>query len=504
MNYKKLFLLFVLAMPLFSMGQSLNVLYSFRTYHTTNGNYAEINTSVDANSAVLTLGDKGMYSQKLELTTIICKINNPDSAVYVDKRIIKSPEVADSNMLRNTSILDMQRMYLDNGDYVVYFELRDLNTTNQPMQYRDALKINYDDKNIDVSDIMLIEKYSKTTKSNIYSKGGYDLQPYMFDVISKDNNILNYYVEIYNADKTFPKDSYYALVTTIEDLSSNKKIDSIQTIKRLKASDITSYIGSMDISSLAEASYFLTIEVRNGDNILYAYKRYPFFKQSDKKIDYNNVDIPQDAFVYLIPDSNLTKNMYYILPIASESQKTFILKNAETATPVQKRYFLYQVFKERNAYNPNRAWQEYISLVDYVNNRYKTPIKEGYETDMGRVYLVYGAPSDVIDEKFAASSGFQKRTTIDKNLNPYSPDIDANGVHYYPYQIWIYNTTPFGEANRKFVFYARQNNLIEYTLLHSNAKGEIQDPAWERTLSRNSLEEGVEGKAGKQFRVGHE
>lgn len=503
MNYKKLFLLILLFIPVFGIGQSLNVLYSFRTYHSTQGNYAEINTSIESNSAVISY-NKGKYSQKLELTTIICNIDTPDSAIYVDKRVIKTPEVDDTTKLKNTSILDLQRMALDNGNYVVYFELRDLNSSNQPIQYRDAISMNYDHKELSVADIMLIDSYKKTVKENVYSKAGYDMQPYLFDVIGADNNILNYYTEVYNADKSFGKDEYYALVTVVEDISSNKKVDSIQSIKRIKASEITSYIGSLDISSLAEGSYYLSVEVRNANNILYAYNRYPFYKQSYKKNDINNVDIPSDAFVHFIPDSNLTNSMYYTIPIASEAQKDFIRRNAKTATPEQKRYFLYQIFKEYNPINPNRAWNEYYSAVKYVNSHYKTQIKGGYETDMGRVYLQYGAPDYVIDEKFGASSGLQQRTNIDKNLNPYAPDVDADGVNYYPYQIWIYNTTPFGEANRKFVFYAKQSNLVEYFLLHSTAKGEIQDIYWERTLSRNSLEEGVEGKAGKQFRVGHE
>ncbi len=175
----------------------------------------------------------------------------------------------------------------------------------------------------------------------------------------------------------------------------------------------------------------------------------------------------------------------------------------DNSTAAQDRYFLYHIFERQNPYNPNQAWNNYSTMVNQVNAKYSTKIKKGYDTDMGRVILSYGYPDDIIDEKFAASTGFQKRSEIDRRLDPYAPDVDPDGVNYYPYQIWIYNTTPFGESNRKFVFYAKGDNLMEYFLLHSNAKGELQDMYWERTLSKNSLDEGVEGKAGKQFRTGH-
>jgi hypothetical protein len=127
-------------------------------------------------------------------------------------------------------------------------------------------------------------------------------------------------------------------------------------------------------------------------------------------------------------------------------------------------------------------------------------IRKGYQTDMGRIYLAYGAPDNIIDEKFGASSGLKRRTQNDAFQNPDAENINADGVNYLPYQMWHYNKTPFGETNRMFVFYAKQDDMSDYTLLHSNAKGELQDMYWERTLSRNTLDAGVEGKAGVQFR----
>ena len=480
---------------------NINTLYAFRTYYSPSGNYAEINTSIQASSLQAHRLENGKYQKSAELTTIVCPIQKPDSAIYVDKRIIHTPEVTDSNTLNTTSLLDMQRVALENDTFIVYFELKDINTIMQPMTYRDFLVMNYDINEVNVSDIMVVDSYKKTSKPNILSKNGYDLTPYMFDIISKNNNKLDYYVEMYNTDKFFA--SSYALVTNIENISTGKKVETIQRVKIFSPNEITPYIGSLDISSLAEGSYYLNVEIRNDKNILYAYKRYPFYKQSDMKQEIFNAEIPADAFVNFIADSSIKDCILSCRPIASEVEIRYMIKDLPSSTAAQDRYMLYKIFERQNAYEPNKAWKEYSGRVNQVNEKYSTKIKKGYDTDMGRVILSYGYPNDVIDEKFGASSGLQMRSKVDKALTPYAPDVDADGVNYYPYQIWIYNTTPFGESNRKFVFYAKQDNLMEYFLLNSDAKGELHDIYWERTLSKNTLDEGVEGKAGKQFRTGH-
>ena len=263
-------------------------------------------------------------------------------------------------------------------------------------------------------------------------------------------------------------------------------------------------IGALDISKLPEGSYYLTIEVRDRNNILHAYKREAFFRQSDiKQETEKNIDIPKDAFVFALNDEQLDENIETLEPIASEAVRQFIRKELPTATRDVKLYFLYNFWRNEDAVAPQSAWQQYRTKLEYVNKKYSTNIKKGYQTDMGRVYLVYGVPTDIIDEKFKASSGLKKRTLDDIVATPGMEKRDADGVNYLPYQMWRYDRTPFGETNRMFVFYAKQNDLSEYTLLHSNAKGERNEMYWEDVLSRYTLGPGVEGEAGVQFRKGH-
>ena len=78
--------------------------------------------------------------------------------------------------------------------------------------------------------------------------------------------------------------------------------------------------------------------------------------------------------------------------------------------------------------------------------------KEGWQTDRGRVYLLYAEPDEV--ERFP-NQGDSK-----------------------PYEIWQYNQIESGVI---FVFIDR-TGLGDYTLVHSTKRGELQDESWQQHL----------------------
>ncbi|MBO7277392.1 MAG: GWxTD domain-containing protein [Bacteroidales bacterium] len=491
---KKILVLLLLSLPYILSAQGLNAIYSFYTFSSQAGNYVELCTSIDLNSVVYNQG-----TAEVELTTLICNAENTEEIVYVDKRNIKSTSTQSNNQM----MMDIQRAKLNNGNYVLYLSFKDKNSTQLALETRDVIRMNYPEKELSLSDIQIINPPVKSDKQAANVKNGYVIEPYMFDVISKDNNILNYYVEIYNADKYFGKDSLYALTAVIENFSTNRKVEGIMRAERMKAKEQAVIIGNIDLSDLEEGSYYLTIEVRDANNILHAYKKETFFKESDKKSSLDQLGLPADAFVFQLTDEQLNENIEILHPVATEEIKKFIENDLSTASKEVKLYFLYSYWQTKNPNNPQKEWQDYRNRLDFVNRKYSTNIKKGYETDMGRIYLVYGPPSNIIDEKFKGSSGFRKRTQADYEATPELERDDPEGVTYLPYQMWRYDHTPFGESNRTFVFYAPQNDMAEYFLLHSNVRGEKQDMYWESVLSRYTLPEGVEGDAGVQFRKGH-
>ena len=111
----------------------------------------------------------------------------------------------------------------------------------------------------------------------------------------------------------------------------------------------------------------------------------------------------------------------------------------------------------------------------------------GYKTDRGRVYLQYGPPDFIRDEKNFVSA----------------MKLGTQGhIYYLPYQLWRYNKLETDDQNRCFIFWDEFRNGA-YMLLNSNARGEVRDPLWERRLCGQQLEEGMVGEVGEQFDRGY-
>ena len=151
--------------------------------------------------------------------------------------------------------------------------------------------------------------------------------------------------------------------------------------------------------------------------------------------------------------------------------------------------------------NPEVEWLKYKERIDYVQATFTYMRTPGIHTDRGRVYLQYGPPDYVRDEKNFVSvrrlekthSGtpVQMRQTGEDASNQFETESQGH-VYYLPYQIWRYNNLPTQDANR-----------VSYRLLNSNARGEVQDPGWERRLCRNQLGDNVVGEVGEQFQRGY-
>ena len=67
-----------------------------------------------------------------------------------------------------------------------------------------------------------------------------------------------------------------------------------------------------------------------------------------------------------------------------------------------------------------------------------------------------------------------------------------------PYEIWFYEQFPFtAQSDVKFLFYNPELSAGGYTLLHSTARGEVNNPQWQLELY-SSINEG--DKIGTDYR----
>ena len=101
-----------------------------------------------------------------------------------------------------------------------------------------------------------------------------------------------------------------------------------------------------------------------------------------------------------------------------------------------------------------------MEVARAVDNQFNSGLGHGFESDRGFIFLKYGRPT---------------------NLISVSDEPDAA-----PYEIWFYDQFPFtNQSDVKFLFYNPSYADGQYQLLHSNARGEINDPGWQIKLYQN-------------------
>lgn len=424
------------------------------------GPYIETYMIVTGNSVVLKKNANGKFQGVLEITLIF----RQDSVIKDFKKYnLLSPELLDSTAT-NFNFIDQQRFLLPNGIYDVEISIADKNDTAMPYNGNETIEINYPTDKVTVSGIELVDSYKASTEMNILTKNGYDLIPYILNYYPETVKKLTFYTEIYNTNKVFGEGEKYLLTTYIEFFETGKLCGELMKSKKENAKNVNVLFGEFDISKMPTGEYNLVIEIRDRQNKqiavqkIYIERYNPGF-ETEMKMDENIVT--EHTFVeYITNKDTMAEYIRCLFPVSSENEKVYArnqLKKGDLA--MMQKYFL-NFWLSRDAENPGNAWAKYYTEVQKVNNDFSTKIKKGYETDRGRVYLMYGPPNTLSQHYYEPSA--------------------------YPYEIWHYYTLK-NQKNKKFVFYNPDLVTNDFVLIHSDALGEVYDYKWQQKLySRNN------------------
>jgi len=446
----------------------------------------------------------GGYRASAEVTLVL---RQQDSVVYMKKYDLASPTVPDLEHL-DFSFLDVQRFTVDNGLYTLEVLLRDKAVNTEPSGISEKLVVNYSQKNPSMSSLQIMASIKPTEKENVLSRGGYDMEPYVSDFVPEKMTQLHYYYELYNIDKEVGQNAVLT-VAYLEELETGRRIEDGQSVSRKKSASVIPVVGTVDIASLPSGNYNLVCEVRNRANQLMLYKKMPFYR-SNPSVKGQELGDYATSFAARITDEELM-NLYLdaLYPLASETEKSTAAALVRQPGLEEKQSFFYRFWSLRNAMAPEAEWLKYKERIDYVQEHFSYPLTRGIMTDRGRVYLQYGPPDFVRDEKnlgiMGHSTAMNKQSGSISDIGNKSFEGDGVGaaqVFYLPYQLWRYNRLSGDDQNRVFIFWD-EHRSGNYTLLHSNARGEVQEADWERRLSRQQIPEGEIGEVGRQFNRGY-
>lgn len=484
--------------------------------------YIETNLSFDAWTLQFVQIETGAWRATVEVSIVL---RQGDSVCYFKKYDLNSPTVGSLDEL-DFNFIDVQRFSARNGIYTLEVTLRDKHADAAPSVVSERVVLNYDRSRPSLSSLQFISSATPTQHENILSRNGFDFEPFVSDYFPESVEHLKFYYEIYNINSEVGRKAFLTMAY-VEQQETGARFEGQRVVARKYGAAQVPVYGSLDISELPSGNYNLVVELRNSDNQLMLYKKLPFMRSNP---GVKGVEISDFAATFAGSYTDETQLNIYIeslYPIASEYERAVLYDLIRRPGIEEKQAFLYRFWQQRDALSPEAAWLKYKKRVDYVQATFSYPLTKGINTDRGRVYLQYGPPDFVRDEKNFVSArhlnaGHSGKSDItaphqsnivldDANLTINHPTTlsesgfasESQGhVYYLPYQLWRYNTS-YGEGPISVFIFWDEHRSGYYKLLNSNARGEVQEPGWERRLCRQQINEGVVGAVGEQFKRGY-
>ncbi len=430
-----------------SMSSDLSVYYYYAPFYNSEvGNYLETYLTVIGNTAVFKKNENGKYQATLEVTMLF----NQDGKVQEFKKYnLKSPEVNDT--ISKPNFIDLQRVNLKEGLYNFELKIKDLqNVSAKEFVFHDIITINHKKNEIDFSGIEYLEKYSPTMQPNTLSRNGYDMVPYVADYFPSNIKTFTFYAEIYNTSVVLGEGQEFLLQYYIESISQKTPNPKYTKTKKQKTAEIIPLMGEFLIDGLETGNYNFVIEIRNKENKVIASKK-SFFQRSNpkEKINWealNEISVMQTFVESITSIDTLKEYIDELYPISDGAELTYAQNAFKSKDISYMQKYFYAFWKSRSNSLPEEEWRKYREQVLYVNKLYGSQIKKGYETDRGRVYLQYGAPSYVTER------------------------VSSNNVN--PYEIWHFYIID-KQKDRIFLFFNPEIMGKDYRLVYSDAKGEV-------------------------------
>ena len=420
------------------------------------GNYVEFHLQFTGYSINYKGKDGGLIGE----LGVAMKIVGQDSTVLKETAYrLETPFMKDSLV---DDFYELRRFQLDPGTYEFQLQLMDLNSAHDPIQFSQMLVVTELSDAISISDIEVAEYAAKGDGTSPFFKSGYDLIPRLVTFYPEQLNSIPVYFEAYNTDQL--PDSVFAIRQIVTDAMTGEEIPSLRKTTRHVSNSVVPVLRQIDISEVPSGKYMVTFKLLNRNLLELSETHYEFERSNDNVYDLNAADVVLDpAFQESITDDSIGYYLESLIPISSPTGVRNILAVAKTRNGNEARKHIQLFWQATDRANMYEAWIKYKQQVQLVERIYSNNFQEGFETDRGRVYLQYGAPTNIIKRE--------------------------NSTTEYPFEIWVYNE--IGKfSNRRFVFYNPNMVNNTYRLLHSDMVGELKNPGWQTELSKRTTTPG--------------
>ena len=322
------------------------------------------------------------------------------------KATVQQYEKTNSNQIYQYQHLQFD---LKPGKYQVILSLTDMDTKRSSQRKEKVELRNFRKKDLAVSDVLFVNR------NNLNALTLLDLSPQVRGSINDTTKQMFAYFELYSP-KTF---NAYQLSYSILNFRKKHLLD--KTIDVPKTGWRTKVFLPIDIHGLSMARYRLMLDVKGGKKS----------QKVERIFQVRNFRVPMAI-------TNLDDAIEQLQYIASRKE----LNKLRHAPKDQKQKYFEAFWKAKDptpGTATNELMDEYYRRVDFANQHF-SGFREGWRTDMGMVYILFGPPNDV------------ERQPFNVVANPYYE------TEIYAYQIWYYY-----DINRRFIF-ADHHGFGDYRL----------------------------------------
>lgn len=295
---------------------------------------------------------------------------------------------------------------------------------------------------------------------NVFYKNGLEVVPNPENLFGKGAPILYYYVESYNLNRSMTENTYKTRCAVTD--TKGRQVDTIRPRLQVKnALPASVEVSALNVSSLPSGPYVLHFEILDArERLMQTVEKKFFIYNPDSNTPSAHAGRSFESALLMsefatMAAKQLNREIKQTRYIADKQEFS---NSKKLGNPEAKKRFLFEFWKKRDPTPEtpfNEYREEYKRRIAEADKQFRSFSRAGWRTDRGRVFILYGNPSDI--ERF------------------------PNNAMSYSYQIWHYDGIEGGVI---FVF-ADLQEFGEFTQLHSTKRGEPKNEDWERIIEKN-------------------
>jgi GWxTD domain-containing protein len=374
-----------------------------------------------------------------------------------------SQEVQEGNDKNNESgqiqdLFYIERLELDTGTIVLEYLLYDMGAEKaDTLRYTDTLYV----ANL-VAPLsgkpFFIATISSPVINPMLARGKYEIMPVLGNAMVENNDPeLKIYQENFFPLEQVDSSLVFYQTIWVENASDSSVVPGFALRKRIEPlRRVVPGIQTLNLKELPSGHYWLTTQLTDKNGRVYGSSKGYFFRDNpEQPIDLLSVHKTDYQGSFLAPIQNLDtlKTMLGFLKPLSSGEEIQFAKNAAATEDIHLiKQFIWSFWFRLHPKHPAEEWGKYVALLKAIDKEFGTAAMRGYETDRGRIWLKYGPPN--------------------------SRNKQYNEPSAYPYEIWQYYQIK-AQSNVRFVFYNPNSLNNDFTLIHSDCRGEINNRQWQ-------------------------